>query len=75
MPFPPGQPRLYVRLSGRTRWYRHDYTAAELAAWHERIRASGASEAWVYFNNDREGFAIKNALVLRRMVRRQATAA
>ena len=66
---PPHPRLLYVRLSGRTRWYRHDYTREELAEWLARIRASGASEAWVYFNNDREGYAIKNALMLRRMVR------
>lgn len=66
---PPGQRLLYVRLSGRTRWYRHDYSADELRTWCDRIRASGADEAWVYFNNDREGFAIKNALVLRRLLR------
>ncbi|MEO5957721.1 MAG: DUF72 domain-containing protein, partial [Opitutaceae bacterium] len=66
---PPKQRLLYVRLSGKTRWYRHDYSAEELQHWLERIRGSGAEEAWVYFNNDREGFAIKNALMLRRMLR------
>ncbi len=66
---PPHQRVLYVRLSGVTRWYRHDYSAAELQQWLARIRDSGAEEAWVYFNNDREGFAIKNALALRRMLR------
>lgn len=68
--FPPGQPILYVRLSGRTRWYQHDYSRDELAAWADRIRASGATEVWVYFNNDRRGFAIKNALALRRLLRK-----
>lgn len=72
--FPTGQRLLYVRLSGRTRWYRHDYSAEELRLWLQRIRASGAEEVWVYFNNDREGFAIKNALALRRLVRSAADA-
>ena len=70
--FPPNQPLLYVRLSGRTRWYRHDYSRDELATWGARIRESGADEAWIYFNNDREGYAIKNALALRRMLRNTA---
>jgi uncharacterized protein YecE (DUF72 family) len=69
---PSKQRLLYVRLSGKTRWYRHDYSADELRTWLDRILASGAEEAWVYFNNDREGFAIKNALMLRRMVRANA---
>jgi uncharacterized protein YecE (DUF72 family) len=67
---PPRQRVLYVRLSGRTRWYRHDYSAAELAEWAEKIRATSAEEAWIYFNNDREGHAVKNALMLRRILRR-----
>jgi uncharacterized protein YecE (DUF72 family) len=73
--FPSGQPLLYVRFSGRTQWYRHDYSREELTTWSNRIRASGAKDVWVYFNNDREGFAIKNALVLRRMLRAVASEA
>lgn len=67
---PPGQRVLYVRLSGKTRWYRHDYSPAELAEWARKIEAAGAEEAWIYFNNDCEGHAVKNALILRRMLRR-----
>ena len=66
---PPNPRLLYVRLSGKTRWYRHDYSTDELQLWLDRICGSGAEETWVYFNNDREGFAIKNALMLRRMLR------
>ena len=36
-------------------------TKQELEAWARRIRASGAKRVWSYFNNDREGYAIKNA--------------
>jgi uncharacterized protein YecE (DUF72 family) len=59
---------LYVRFHGTSRWYRHDYSEDELTDWARKIRASGAREAWIYFNNDREGFAIKNARELRRML-------
>jgi uncharacterized protein YecE (DUF72 family) len=52
---------IYIRFHGVKRWYRHDYTLAELTAWAARIRESGASRVWAYFNNDRDGFAIKNA--------------
>lgn len=55
---------IYIRFHGRTRWYRHDYDNDELSLWAERIVTSGAREAWIYFNNDREGFAIKNAKML-----------
>ncbi|HEY8993231.1 MAG TPA: DUF72 domain-containing protein [Lacunisphaera sp.] len=70
--FPPGQAVLYVRLSGKTRWYRHDYSPVELTQWAERIMASDAKEVWIYFNNDRDGHAIKNALMLRRILTRGA---
>jgi uncharacterized protein YecE (DUF72 family) len=56
---------IYLRLHGRSRWYRHDYTAAELNDLAEKIVHSSAGEAWIYFDNDREGFAIKNARALR----------
>jgi uncharacterized protein YecE (DUF72 family) len=65
---PPKSDRLYVRFHGRSRWYRHDYSTEELTTWARRIAASGAREAWIYFNNDREGFAIKNALELRALL-------
>jgi uncharacterized protein YecE (DUF72 family) len=55
---------VYVRLHGRTRWYRHDYSDEELAEYAVKIRDSGAREAWVYFDNDRDAFAIKNARTL-----------
>jgi uncharacterized protein YecE (DUF72 family) len=61
---------LYLRFHGRSRWYRHNYSPNELAEWTEKILQSGAREAWIYFNNDREGFAIQNARELRRQLRR-----
>jgi uncharacterized protein YecE (DUF72 family) len=60
---------VYVRFHGVERWYRHDYTGEELAAWAGRIRASGASRVWAYFNNDRVGYAVKNARKLLRLLR------
>jgi len=59
---------IYVRFHGTTKWYRHDYTDEELAVWTARIRESGATRVWAYFNNDRDGYAIKNARELRRQL-------
>jgi uncharacterized protein YecE (DUF72 family) len=64
---------IYIRFHGTKQWYRHDYSKAELATWVDRIRASGAERVWAYFNNDREGFAIKNARELLRQLKRPAT--
>ena len=61
---------VYVRLHGPERWYRHDYSDEELRKWSDRIKASGAKRAWVYFNNDNDAHAPKNAQTLRGMLAR-----
>ena len=60
---------IYVRLHGPKRWYRHDYSKQELAEWADKIRTSGARRAWIYFNNDNDANAPKNAIALRRMLK------
>ena len=60
---------VYVRLHGPKRWYRQDYSKKELAEWAGKIKGSGAKRAWVYFNNDNEAHAPKNATAFRRMLR------
>jgi uncharacterized protein YecE (DUF72 family) len=55
---------IYVRFHGVTRWYRHDYSHDELAVWADRIRKANPERLWVYFNNDFDGYAIKNARML-----------
>lgn len=52
---------VYIRFHGKEKWYRHDYSAQELAVWVHEIKASGCKRVWAYFNNDFEAFAIKNA--------------
>ena len=59
---------IYIRFHGVKKWYRHDYTSAELAVWATRIEKSGARTVWAYFNNDGNGYAIKNARLLSRLV-------
>jgi uncharacterized protein YecE (DUF72 family) len=59
---------VYIRLHGPKRWYRHDYSKSELTTWATRIEASGAKRFWIYFNNDHEAHAPKNATALRRML-------
>ncbi len=57
----------YIRLHGRSRWYSHDYTSAELheiAEIAHRMVLHGAKTVYVFFNNDFEGYAPKNALTL-----------
>ena len=60
---------IYVRFHGTKRWYRHDYSKEELQIWANRIIESGVKRVWAYFNNDRDGYAIKNARTLLRMLK------
>ena len=60
---------IYVRFHGVERWYRHDYSHGELTVWADRIREAGAERVWIYFNNDHDGYAIKNATMLAEILR------
>jgi len=59
---------VYVRMHGPERWYRHDYSGDELRVWAERIKASRATRAWIYFNNDNDAYAIGNAIEMRKLL-------
>jgi uncharacterized protein YecE (DUF72 family) len=59
---------VYLRLHGPKRWYRHNYSDEELAEWANRIRASGAKRAWIYFNNDNDAYAPANAQTMRQLL-------
>ena len=59
---------IYLRLHGPERWYRHDYSVDELTNWADKVQASGAKRAWIYFNNDYQAHAPKNALTMRSLL-------
>lgn len=62
---------VYVRFHGLSQDpYRHAYTEDELAPWAERLREVAASgrPAWVFFNNDYAGNAIRDARTLIRLL-------
>ena len=63
---------VYIRFHGTKKWYRHDYTREELEVWAERVRDAKPARVWAYFNNDREGYAIKNARAFLRLLREGA---
>jgi uncharacterized protein YecE (DUF72 family) len=62
--------KVYVRLHGPKRWYRHGYSDEELADCATKIRDSGAERVRVYFNNDFDAYAPKNAAAIRRTLQR-----
>jgi len=62
----------YLRLHGRVHWYSYDYSRAELqeiALILQHMESSGATRAFVFFNNDFEAHAPANALQLMQLIR------
>lgn len=52
----------YVRFHGKGKdWYNYYYSKEELKEWHKKIEDSGAKEVFIYFNNDVDANAPKNA--------------
>jgi uncharacterized protein YecE (DUF72 family) len=62
---------VYVRLHGHTRTYASSYSAAALDAWAAKLRRWRRESriVHVYFDNDAEGAAPRNALALLRRMR------
>ena len=59
----------YLRFHYGARGRRGNYSETELREWAERVLAlAERAEVLAYFNNDWEGFAVRNALRLRRLV-------
>ncbi|MEW6272850.1 MAG: DUF72 domain-containing protein [Thermodesulfobacteriota bacterium] len=58
---------VYVRLHGHTRKYASCYSRAHLRRWAERARtwSRQGRDVYLFFDNDAEGHAVRNALGLR----------
>ena len=59
----------YFRFHGLTGGYRYNYTDEELKEWASVIKTSGAKEAYIYFNNDYQAYAVANCLKLKELLR------
>ena len=57
----------YVRFHGSTGLYFSCYSDKELADWAKRLSnlARNLKAIYIYFNNDAEAFAVRNAITLR----------
>ncbi|MDX6438721.1 MAG: hypothetical protein QOF45_1304 [Gaiellaceae bacterium] len=58
----------FVRFHAGARGARGNYSDSELREWAQRLRSWSTREAFVYFNNDWEGFAPRNARRLRELL-------
>jgi len=61
---------VYIRMHGGSSLYRSNYSPAELkqcAGWIKKFLKEGL-DTYVYFNNDAYGYAVKNAMALKKML-------
>ena len=61
----------YIRLHGRKGWYDYNYAAHELREVKElaeKMNRLGAKKIYIFFNNDYDGRAPKNAQTLLKML-------
>jgi uncharacterized protein YecE (DUF72 family) len=66
---------IYLRLHGGEVLYGSNYSDKELKQWAGKIQDWRKKEktVFVYFNNDAYGFAVKNALTLKKLVSQDQT--
>ena len=65
---------VYIRLHGRKKWYAYDYSRQELREiinLIQEFKRHGAKTFYVFFNNDFEGYAPRNALSMKEMIQRE----
>lgn len=65
--------RAYLRLHGQSNWYAYNYSDDELMGICElarRLVLQGATQVYIFFNNDYDGHAPANALALKAMLNR-----
>ncbi len=59
---------VYIRFHGRGRWYAGYYGDRELSEWARKIKRSKSENAWAYFNNDANAYAVKDCLRLKKIL-------
>lgn len=58
---------IYIRLHGSKQLYSSNYSLKELKNWAKKIK-SWKKDIFIYFDNDAKGFAVKNALQLKKLL-------
>lgn len=61
---------IYIRFHGKEKWFRHDYSKKELKIWVDRMEECEPKRIWVYFNNDYNGYAVENAKMLKKLMKK-----
>jgi uncharacterized protein YecE (DUF72 family) len=62
--------KAYLRFHGDPP-YASLYSNQALSQWAERIKSRSLDEIWIYFNNDKNAYAVQNALKLKKLLEEQ----
>ena len=66
-----GAPAAKTAAPSSARQMSFAHSREELKVWADRLQSAAPKRIWAYFNNDREGYAIKNAQMLIRLLKRR----
>lgn len=60
----------YIRFHGINGWYNYNYTEEDLLWWRDKISIieDKVEKVFVYFNNDHEAYAVRNALRIKELL-------
>lgn len=59
----------YLRFHGKSTWYNYLYSYQELEIWRDRLeKLEDVDQIFIYFNNDQNAYAVKNAKTLSEML-------
>lgn len=58
----------YVRFHGKEEWYVYDYSDKELEEWADKLKRLSARRIYLYFNNDANANAVKNAMKMQELL-------
>lgn len=62
---------VYLRFHGRNPKYSENYEEIELVQWINRFSQIKPQSTWIYFNNDYQGLAPNNALLMHRLLEKR----
>ena len=62
---------VYVRFHGKPKLFASKYSEKELEEYINKIKKLKPKELYIYFNNDFEGYAIENALFVKKLLKKE----
>lgn len=58
----------YLRFHGKKEWYKYEYSEEEIKHWSKKLQALSTERIYIYFNNDYQANAVKNARQMKKLL-------